>query len=347
MIRAVTLRDVAERAGVHASTASRALNRSTRALVSEDTADRVVKAARDLGYQPNSLARGLKTNKTYTVGMLLPDLTNPLFPPIARGIEDTLGRSDYTLILANTDNDPAREHQMLQTMLTRRVDGLILATAERTDPGIEEVIASRVPVVLVNRTMDDASVPSVAGDDHAGIGLAVRHLVSLGHRSIAHISGPHSVSTGLARYQSFNVWMQNAGLEVDPELIVEAAWFSEEPGEAAFRTLLDRGHRFTAVVAANDLIAIGCYDVLKERGLTVGRDVSVVGYNDMPFADKLDPALTTIRIPHYLIGVKSAEAVLEAIESGPKEGAVSVRLAPSLVVRDSTGPPVAEMAPAG
>ncbi len=340
VIRAVTLRDVAQRAGVHASTASRALNRATRTLVSDDTVDRVVKAARDLGYQPNSLARGLKTNKTYTVGMLLPDLTNPLFPPIARGIEDTLGRSDYTLILANTDNDPAREQQMLQTMLTRRVDGLILATAERNDPGIEEVIASNVPLVLVNRTMDDASVPSVVGDDHAGIGLAVRHLVSLGHRRIAHVSGPHSVSTGLARYRSFKVWMQNAGLEVDPDLIVEAAWFSEEPGAAAFRILLDRGPGFTAVVAANDLIAIGCYDVLKERGLTVGKDVSVVGYNDIPFADKLDPALTTIRIPHYLIGVKSAEAVLEAIELGPREGAVSVRLSPSLVVRESTGPPV-------
>ncbi len=268
----ITLRDVAQTCRGPRLDGVRALNRETRALVSEDTVDRVVRAARDLGYQPNSLARGLKTNKTYTVGMLLPDLTNPLFPPIARGIEDTLGRSDYTLILANTDNDPAREQQMLQTMLNRRVDGLILATAERNDPGIEEVIASKVPVVLVNRTMDDASVPSVVGDDHAGIGLAVRHLVSLGHRRIAHVSGPHSVSTGLARYQSFKVWMQNVGLEADPELIVEAAWFSEEPGATAFRSLLNRGLGFTAVVAANDLIAIGCYDVLKERGLTVGED---------------------------------------------------------------------------
>ncbi len=337
MIRAATLREVAERAGVHPSTASRALNVTTRRLVNEDTVKRVLTAARELGYRPNLLARGLKTNKTYTVGMLIPDLTNPLFPPIARGIEDTLAAAEYTLILANTDGDPDRERQIVQSLLTRRVDGLILATAHRKAPEIDELIASGVPVVLVNRTMDDPPVPSVTGDDHAGVGLGIKHLVRLGHRRIAHVAGPQYTSTGLARYQSFFAWMKSEGLEPDPALIAEADWFSEEPGAKAFRHIIETGADFTAVVAANDLIAIGCYDILKERSLEVGPDVSVVGYNDMPFADKLHPPLTTVRIPHYQIGVKAAEAVLAFIQ-GTSLGAVAVRLPPSLVVRESTAP---------
>jgi LacI family transcriptional regulator len=332
-----TLRDVAERAGVHPSTASRALNPSTRSLVNEDTVSRVLEAARQLGYRPNSLARALKTNRTFTIGMLVPDLTNPLFPPIVRGIEDSLGEADYTLILANTDNDAQKEHSIVRTMLARRVDGLILATAQRKAPVIDELIEAGMPVVLVNRTMDEPRVPSVTGDDHAGIGLAVRHLVSLGHRRIAHVAGPQHVTTGLTRYQSFIAWMKSEGQEPDPELIVFAEWFSEEPGAKAFQELIDRRDDFTAVVAANDLIAIGCYDVLKERDLRVAVDVSVVGYNDILFADKLSPPLTTIHIPHYQIGVKAAELILQVIEAG-ESSPVAVRLAPSLVVRHSTGP---------
>lgn len=332
-----TLRDVAQMAGVHPSTASRALNPSTRSLVNDETVERVLKAAETLGYRPNSLARGLKTNRTFTIGMLLPDLTNPLFPPIVRGIEDTLGEADYTLILANTDNDEEKERSILRSMLTRRVDGLILATARRKAPVIDELIEAGMPVVLVNRTMDDPPVPSVTGDDHAGIGLAVRHLVSLGHERIAHVAGPQEVTTGLTRYQSFIAWMQSEGLEPDPALVVFAEWFHEEPGAKAFLELVEADEEFTAVVAANDLIAIGCYDVLKERDLRPGRDVSVVGYNDMLFADKLSPPLTTIRIPHYQIGVKAAELILEVVE-GEETGSVAIRLAPSLVVRKSTGP---------
>lgn len=333
-----TLRDVAERAGVHPSTASRALNSSTRSLVNDETVERVLEAADALGYRPNSLARGLKTNRTFTIGMLLPDLTNPLFPPIVRGIEDTLGDADYTLILANTDNDAEKERSILRSMLTRRVDGLVLATAQREAPVIDELIEAGMPVVLVNRTMDAPPVPSVTGDDHAGIGLAVRHLVSLGHRRIAHVAGPQTVTTGLTRYQSFVAWMQSEGLEAEPDLVVFADWFHEEPGAKAFQEVLDRRPDLTAVVGANDLIAIGCYDVLKERELRVGTDVSVVGYNDMLFADKLSPPLTTIRIPHYQIGVKAAELILEVVEEKEEAEAVAVRLAPSLVVRKSTGP---------
>lgn len=338
MQRAVTLREVADRAGVHPSTASRALNPATRDLVNAMTTERVMEAAKVLGYRPNSLARGLKTNKTFSIGMLLPDLTNPLFPPIVRGVEDTLGSADYTLVLGNTDNDLEREAQLISSMMDRRVDGMILATAQRHTPSIASLIEAELPLLLVNRTLDKLTVPSVTTDDHVGIGLAIKHLVELGHTRIAHVAGPQHLSTGLDRYRGFQAWMKILGLEVDPQLVSFADWYHEDPGAKAFWSILDRRTDFSAVVAANDLIAIGCYDVLNDMGRSIGADVSVTGYNDMPFADKLSPPLTTVQIPHYQMGVRAADLMLELLEGGGESQAISIKLTPSLIVRRSTGP---------
>lgn len=331
----VTLRDVARVAGVHPSTASRALNSQTRSLVNAQTVKRVLAAADQLGYQPNSLARGLKLNRTFTIGMLVPDLTNPLFPPMVRGIEDRLTKAGYTLVLANTDNDDDKERSTLDGMLLRRVDGLILATARRRYPLLDEILAADMPAVLINRAADDARVSAVAPDDHAGIGLAIRLLVGLGHRRIAHIAGNQEVTTGLARYQAFVSWCQSEGIPFDADLAVFADWFRESHGVEACRTLLDRGKPFTAVVAANDLLAFGCYDALRERGWAIPDDVSVVGYNDIPLCDKVAPSLTTVRTPKYEMGVKAAELLLDTMEDR-ESTPVSLRLSPTLIERAST-----------
>ena len=333
-----TLAEVAKAAGVHPSTASRALNAHTRAKVSAGTAAQVMGAARRLGYQPNSLARGLRMSRTLTVGMLVPDITNPLFPPIARGIEDRLRRNGLTLVLANTDNDDDKERALFDAMVARRVDGLILATARRQYPLLTEVADRGLPCVLVNRTTDDTAVPAVLGDDHAGIGQAVRHLVELGHRRIAHVGGTQTVSTGVTRYSSFLSWMRQHGLEPDPRLVVIAEWFQEERGAEAFRKLFARGAGFTAVVCGNDLIALGGYDVLRERGLTCPDDISIVGYNDTPFNDKFSPALTSVRIPQYHIGYRVADLLLEIMEDSDYQLA-DLHLKPQLMVRGSTAPP--------
>ncbi|MGH2694339.1 MAG: LacI family DNA-binding transcriptional regulator, partial [Actinomycetota bacterium] len=176
---AVTLRDVAARAGVHAGTASRALNPATRSLVNEETARKVIQAADELGYRPNPMARGLKTNRSFTIGVLIPDLTNPLFPPIVRGIEEGLAAEGYTALLANSDNDPEKEHLHFRTMKDRQVEGVIMATAERSHPLVEQAIAADVPIVLVNRTIDSKNVFAVIADDREGARLAVDHLASL------------------------------------------------------------------------------------------------------------------------------------------------------------------------
>jgi LacI family transcriptional regulator len=154
------------------------------------------------------------------------------------------------------------------------------------------------------------------------------------------VGGDADASTGLGRYQAFVSRLQEAGLQLDPDLVAHAERFHEEPGAAAFAELLDRGKRFTAVVAANDRLALGCYDVLRERGLRIPEDVSVIGYNDIQFADKFDPPLTTIRVPHHQIGVKAAQLILEALADG-EAPPLTLRLTPTLVVRASTAPPSA------
>jgi LacI family transcriptional regulator len=334
---AVTLRDVAKQAGVHPGTASRALNAQTRSLVNPDTARKVIEAAEQLGYRPNPIARGLKTNRSFTIGVLIPDLTNPLFPPIVRGIEDRLATEGYTALLANSDNDPDKERLHFETMKGRQVEGFIMATAQRDHPLIEDAIAADTPIVMVNRTVESPRAVAVIPDDRAGTKLAVDHLVSLGHRRIAHLVGPKRFSTGLIRYQSFIEAMREHDVEPDPDLIKFTETFTEVEGARTFNQILDAGTPFTAVFAGNDLIALGCYDVMSERGLRCPEDLSVVGFNDIPLLDKMRPPLTTIRIPHYEIGVRAAELVLERLQD-PTAAPVTISLPPELIVRGSTSP---------
>jgi LacI family transcriptional regulator len=193
-------------------------------------------------------------------------------------------------------------------------------------------------MVLVNRRVDGMDLPSVTADDDAGIGMAVAHLAALGHRRIAHLAGPQITSTGVTRARAFRHAVRDHGLTDDPSLLAECGYWSETAGALALRGLLDSGADFTAVVAGNDLIALGCYDVFAERGMTCPDDMSVVGFNEMPFLDKMNPPLTTVSVPHYEIGSEAARLLLDTIDD-PDRPARSVLLAPSLVVRASTAPP--------
>jgi LacI family transcriptional regulator len=332
---AVTLRDVARVAGVHPATVSRALNEETRALVNEETAKRVLKAAEKLDYRPNPIARSLKTNRSYTIGVLIPDLTNPLFPPILRGIEDRLETVGYTPLIANTDNDPERELLDSQAMRARQVDGIIAATARRDHRLHDALLEAGIELVLVNRRQEELPVSSATADDRMGMRLSVEHLLSLGHTRIAHVAGPLDYSTGLDRHESFLEAMRAGGREPDPELVLVAEAFTESEGARLCGQLLAAGVEFTAIAAANDLLALGCYDVFAERGVRCPEDISVVGFNDMPFAARFNPPLTTIHIPHYEIGKAAGELMLERLQDGdmpPRE----IRLEPSLVIREST-----------
>lgn len=333
-----TLRDVAEAAGVHPATASRALNPATRGLVNAETARRVIKVAESLGYRPNPIARGLKTSKSSTIGLVIPDLTNPLFPPIVRGIEEVLDGAGYSGLLVNTDNDPDRERTQVESLRSRQVEGLIIATAHLQHPLLEQLQREGVPMVMVNRRPANVDVSSVTADDAAGVELAVDHLALLGHRRIAHLAGPETTSTGVNRARAYRGAIRDLGLDDDPALIRTCSYWSEDAGATALRQLYDDGVDFTAIVAGNDLIALGCYDVFAERGLSCPDDISVIGFNDMPFLDKLRPPLTTIAIPHHQLGTEAARLLLDTVAE-PGRAARSVLLPPSLVVRGSTAPP--------
>ena len=334
----VTIRDVARVAKVHPGTVSRALNAETRGLVNQETAERVLRAADELGYRPNPIARGLKTNRSYTIGVLIPDLTNPLFPPILRGIEDRLDDAGYTSLVVNTDNDADRERSHFEAMRARQVDGFISATARLDRELLADVAAAGTPLVLVNRSLEDGSVPAVTVNDRQGISLAVEHIAGLGHRRIGHVSGPQNISTGHRRYQGFLEAMAAARLEVSAEQVRFSKAFIEVEGARVCAELLDGGSSLTAIIAANDLLAIGCYDTLEERGLRCPEDISIVGFNDMPFVDRLRPPLTTVRIPQREIGTVAADLMLQRLadESLP---ARETLLEPTLIVRGSTAPP--------
>jgi LacI family transcriptional regulator len=334
----VTIRDVARAAKVHPGTVSRALNEETRALVNKKTAERVLRAADRLGYRPNRIARGLKTNRSHTIGVLIPDITNPLFPPILRGIEDRLDEQGYTSLIVNTDNDPERERARLEAMRARQVDGFISATARLDRELVAEISAAGTPLVLVNRSLEDGSVPAVTVNDRQGIRLAVEHVAELGHKRIGHVGGPQNISTGHRRHLGFLEAMAAADLETPKQNIRLGRWFDEQEGAHVCAELLDSAGELTAIVAANDRLAIGCYDTLEARGLRCPQDISVVGFNDMPFIDRLRPPLTSVRVPQREIGTVAADLLLQRLADG-SQTAREILLEPALVVRGSTAPP--------
>lgn len=340
MTKQVTLRDVADEAGVHVSTASRALNPETRSMVNEGTVDRVLATADRLGYRPHPLAQGLRKNRTMSVGMVIPDIENPLFGPIIAGAEQVLGSEGYSLLITNTDINEGHTSEVVRALVERRVDGMILATAARSDDVILELLDSGIHMVLVNRSTEGVPVPAILGDDQTGIGLAVDHLASLGHEQIGHVAGPQHLSTGLARHQAFLTRMQSLGLSVAASAVEEATWYQVDPGYKAARTLIERRPDVTAIVAANDLIALGCYRAVREAGQEVGTDVSITGYNDIPLLDLMQPPMTSVRVPYRQMGVEAANTLLPMMSSGSSaDRSVSIRLTPTLSIRKSTSAP--------
>jgi LacI family transcriptional regulator len=335
--RPATLRDVAAAARVHPATASRALNPGTRLLVSEETARRVTEAAERLGYRPNPVARSLRTRRSHTIGVLIPDLNNPLFPPIVRGLEDRLAKHGYVALIGNTDGDTTRERMVFDQMRARHVDGFVLATATLHSPILAEATEANLPVVLMNRTAQGYPFSSVSVDNEQGERAAVAHLAALGHTRIGHIAGPQEISTGVARLRGFLDGMQSHGLAADDSQIVFATGYTIEEGLRCGRELLQARGDLTAVAVANDLLAVGCYGAFDDLGMDCPEDISVIGFNDMPFIDRLRPPLSSVRFPHYKLGTEAAKLLLERIEDA--ESPVKILyLAPELVARGSAVP---------
>lgn len=333
----VTIADVADLAGVHKATVSRALNKLTEHQVNPATAKRVQRAAQQLGYRPNMVARGLRTSLSMTVGVILPDLTNPLFPPIVRGIESRLAPRGYTALIVNTDGQDELEAAAVESLLERRVDGFIIATGQADHALLDGAHRRGLKAVMLNRAALGGEYPLVTGDDAAGIAAAVDHLVELGHRDIVHLAGPANLTTSIVRAEAFRsaaATHQGVRAEVSP-----APALSIRAGEAGMQDLLrSRAEPPTAVVAGNDLLAVGILRTLRANGLNCPEDISVVGFNDMPFAEDLNPPLTTVRVPHTEMGTEAARLLLDSIDADTIQP-ITVTLPVSLSVRGSTAAP--------
>jgi LacI family transcriptional regulator len=333
-----TLTDVAKASGVHSSTVSRVMNPETRKMVSADVAKRILNEARKLGYRPNRAASTLRTRRSSIIGVILPDISNAVFPPILLGIEEGLRKHNYLAIVANVVADDDQQRFVINRLLGQQVDGLIFATARRKDPLIEECVKQGVPVIAVNRSEDSGVISCVVNDEFLGMRLAVEHLASLGHERIAHIAGPEQLSTGYLRRVGFLDAIRTNNLNVSECPVIQSTGYTREAGRTAFEQLLEHAPGTTAVVSGNDLVALGCYDALAAAGLECPGYISVVGHNDMPLMDMVHPPLTTVRIRHHDMGLEAARLVMQSI-NGEVSSVMDITLKPELIVRRSTAAP--------
>jgi len=318
---------------------SRALDPVERKTITEEVAKRIQAAAESLGYRPNRIAAGLRTNRTMTVGVMIPDITNVIFPPILRGIESVLEPLGYASIIVNTDSERDREIRLLDVLRDRGVDGIIHAAVLRSDPSIASAAQDGLPVVTLNRKVEFSSIPYVINDEDAGICQMLRHLRELGHSRIAHIAGPQDLSTGQLRLAAFRRAAEDLDAEVDEDLIVTATRFDEQEGARCLGELLASGKTFTAVLCANDRLALGAIEALRERGIDCPRQVSVTGFNDMPFLDLIRPKLTTVRIQQHCAGRAAAEILLRLLNGETADDIdIETILPVELVIRESTAP---------
>jgi LacI family transcriptional regulator len=333
-----TIRDVAELAGVHPGTASRALDPRREGRISAPTAERVRSAARRLGYVPDPVARTLRARRSAVAGVIVPDLSNPVFPPIVQGIEDTLAEAGYVALVANTGNDLGRERDRIAALQARRCDGYIVASATLDGTTIGRLTSAADPVILVNRETGDPSLPSVSSDDRAGIWAAMQHLNDLGHRVIAHLTGPPNLSVVRTRAEAFRSSADRLGLDRELMILRHCPTLGVSDAKDAALAVLAEIPATTAILAGNDLMALGCYAAAQQVGRPCPDSISIVGYNDMPFVEWWRPALTTVRIPQYDLGREAARLLLEQIDNGADRPAKQILMPTSLTVRSSTGP---------
>ncbi len=325
-----TLADVAAAAGVSLSTASRALG--GRGRVSEATHRRVQAATRKLGYEPNRLARSLRTRSTYFVGLVVPDVGIGFYARAVKGAQDVLDRAGYQMLVMNTEREPAREAAALRTLLAHRVDGILLATSGGFSG------PARVPVVFFDNLVEGVGAAQVARANREGVAIAVDHLIGHGHSRIGYVGAPPLLTSGIERLDGFRAALARHGLGVTDEYVSfgDEVW-SAESGRRAMHALLDLDRPPTAIVAASDTFALGAMQAAREAGKRVPEDLAVISFDDPFFGELLDPPVTALARNEHEVGRLAASLLLHAIENGTTGPPTEVRVAEELIVRRSCG----------
>lgn len=332
----VRIKDIAQRLGLSLMTVSRALRNSSD--VAPVTRARVREVAREMGYVLDVTARGLRTGSTNLVGAVIPSLADPFFARFAAGLEETLTDQGHELILIQSLNQPGREESALRRLVARRVDGVIIWPAPRLAAATgDPYTALRLPagrVLLAGPPPFTAGYPVIAAHEARGVRSAVAHLCALGHSRIACLRGPVASPLARERFEGFVHGLREAGRRVDDDLVFNAGWTFEE-GQAALVQMLHEGRDSTAIVAVNDLVALGAITALTRQGRRVPEEVSVVGHGNLPVAVHSSIPLTTVRVPKYALGVQAAALMIRLLKGEP---VAPQRLPTELVVRDSAGP---------
>lgn len=334
--RRATIFDVAKAAGVSIGTVSHVLSNARR--VRPETRARVEEAIAELDFEPDNVARSMVRRRTQTIGMLLPDITNPFFADLSWLVEQALADVDHALVFGNSGNDAAREERYLRSFITRRVDAIIVAVAGTENLTLLKRIGNDIPTILFDRVIDDVPWDSVLTDSAGGTVAAVDHLLDLGHRRIALASADPELPTAAARRAALVDRLAERGVELEGETV---GAFTLASGREQGESLLGRSPRPTAIVAGNDLIAMGVLDAAGAAGIGVPGDLSVVGYDDIVYAASTAPPLTTVRQPVDQIASEIVRLLLSRIEE-PGGDARHVILEPELVERGSTGRAPAE-----
>jgi LacI family transcriptional regulator len=332
-----TILEVAKRASVSIATVSNVIRATKR--VSPELEERVRSAMEELNYSPNAIARGLKVKQTHLVGLVLPDITNPFFPGIIRGAEDTAFDRGYFLVTANTDEQVSRERRMLGALRSYRADGILLASAPGTDfEHIRRTIASGVAVVFLDRPVAGVKADAVLLDNVRGARECVRHLLQLGHRRIAIITGPLALQNARERLQGYEEAICEFDVAVDPSLVLQGD-YRMESGERAMNDLLKRKTGATALFVCNGVMTAGALNAVEEAGMQCPRDISIATFDDLSLDHSAHPHLTVVVQPSYDMGARAATLLLDRIEGRITGDPIIVRVVPTLITRESTAPP--------
>jgi LacI family transcriptional regulator len=328
---AVTVADVARRAGVSTASVSRALSGTHG--VGEAVRQRVIAAAQELGYRPNDVARSLRTTRTHTIGLIIPDVVNPFFGELAWAIEEAAHQYGYSVILCNANEETERQDEYIELMLARRVEGLLLTPVLGESPALHAAAHQGVPMVFVDRAVAGMQAPVVRADGTPAISRLVDHLVDLGHERIAVITAPRQSLIGRERLTAFRTAMRARSLGLPREL-VRVGNFQADSGRRAAAALLDLDEPPTAVFAIDNLMALGAVQETRRRGLRIGSDIAIAGFDDPPWFQLIDPPMTTISQPVASMGALAVQTLVEAIGAGPAHSHV---LECELLIRSSCG----------
>ncbi|MGV9375609.1 substrate-binding domain-containing protein [Nonomuraea sp. NPDC003707] len=327
-----SIRRVAELAGVSATTVSHTLNR--RRPVAEETRQRVLQAIEELGYRPNVLARGLRTSRSQTIGLIIPDITNPFYPALARGLQDVLGPEGYDQIISNTDGVRRTEQAAIEHMIARQVDGLAFAVFHTHAEDLLPVIEAGIPVVRLGGRLVQHGVDLVHSDDEGGGAEATRYLLGCGYRRIAFVCGPAAEGPAAERVAGYRAALAEAGAPADQALVAHTH-FSRAGGAEGVARLLELAEPPDALLCANDVMAIGALDEAARRGLRVPEDLAVMGFDDIDAAGMVSPGLTTMANPAREIGQATAVRLLERLREAIDEPSTELVVPARLVRRQS------------